>query len=58
MGILFEQAETEYNRNYDPYEERCPLCGAVDRFETVPLFEGDEEVGEKTFCTFCHYEVE
>lgn len=40
MPISFEQAETQYNRNYDPYDY-CESCGFCD-FQCICCQEQEE----------------
>ena len=46
----FEDAESTYNRNYDPYADICPECGAEDSFENCE--------DEKLKCDRCEHELD
>lgn len=47
----WDQCESEHNRHYDPYAEKCPECGAEDTLEEVV----DEEDGMSIYirCRMC-----
>lgn len=49
----FEQLESEYNKDYDPYVEKCPYCGGEDSIE-------DDEDDETVFyyCSKCGARME
>lgn len=49
----WEQLESEYNKHYDPYADKCFHCGAEDSFE-----DDEDEAGKFWFCSNCGERVE
>jgi len=49
----WDPLESEYNRHYDPYAEKCPDCRAEDSFE-----QDEDDDGLFWFCRACGERME